>query len=73
MNISIEIHFISADNKIMQRDEFPLRRRKPEEVAFEWLKQIRREMPYFEEVVLVKADGEDITELVRKFDEAPLD
>ncbi|MFD0825879.1 hypothetical protein ACT8ZR_09390 [Neobacillus sp. M.A.Huq-85] len=73
MNVSIEIQYIAADSKVMQRGEFPLRRRKPEEVAFEWLKQIKREMPFYEELVKVKVNEEDITELVKEIDEAPLD
>ncbi|WP_026572512.1 hypothetical protein [Bacillus sp. UNC438CL73TsuS30] len=73
MIVLIEIQYIAVDSRVMQRGEFPLRRRKPEEVAFEWLKQIKREMPFYEELVKVKVNGEDITDLVKKLDEAPLD
>ena len=73
MNITIEIHYISNKNKVMQRGSFPLRKRKREDVAFEWLKQIKRQMPYYEELEQVLADGEDITKLVKEIDEAPLE
>lgn len=68
MNINIEIHFISYKNKVMRRGEFPLRRKQPAEVAFEFWRQIRREMPYGGELVKVKAAGEDITELVMELE-----
>ncbi|OIK14261.1 hypothetical protein BIV60_12200 [Bacillus sp. MUM 116] len=72
MNVSIELHFISNENKVMRRGEFPLRRKRPEEVAFEFWKQIKREMPFGGELVRVKASGEDITELVMELEKAPL-
>ncbi|OIK17209.1 hypothetical protein BIV60_00535 [Bacillus sp. MUM 116] len=73
MNVSIEFHFISNENKVMRRGEFPLRRKRPEEVAFEFWKQIKREMPFDGELVRVKASGEDITELVMELEKAPLE
>jgi hypothetical protein len=73
MNVFIQINFISCDSKILQQGSFPLRGRKREEVAFEFWKQIRRYMPYGGELARVRADGEDITELVKKLDEAPID
>lgn len=73
MTVLIVIHYISSDNKIMQRGSFPLRGKKPEEVAYEWLRKIKREMPYYEDVEKILADGEDITEKVRELETAPLD
>jgi len=72
MNITIQISYISNDNKVMQRGSFPLRRRKPEVVAYDWFKEIRREMPFGAELEKVIADGEDITELVKELEKAPL-
>jgi hypothetical protein len=73
MNVTIEIHYITNGNKVMQRGSFPLRRKKPEEVAFEWFRQIRREMPFGAELEKIIVDGEDVTELVKELDNAPLD
>jgi hypothetical protein len=50
-----------------------LRGKKPEAVAFNWWKQIRKEMPYWPELVKVMCDGEDITEKVMELEKAPLD
>jgi hypothetical protein len=73
MNVLIVIHYISNDNKVMQRGSFPLKRRTKEQVAYEWLRQIKRQMPYYEELEKVTADGEDITEKVKKLEKTPLD
>lgn len=72
MNIVIEIHFISAESKVLQSGSFLLKRRKPEEVAYEFWKQIKRRMPYGGEIQKVLANGEDITELVIELEKAPL-
>jgi hypothetical protein len=57
MNITIQIHFISNENKVLRSRSFPLRGKKPEKVAYEWFKQIRREMLFGAvlEKVIVKA------------------
>jgi glycerol-3-phosphate dehydrogenase len=73
MNVLIVMHYISNDNKVMQRGSFPLRGKPKEQVAYEWLRQIKRQMPYYEEVEKVTADGEDITEKVKELEKAPLD
>jgi hypothetical protein len=73
MNVLIVVHFISSDNKVMQRGSFPLLRKTKEQVAFEWWKKIRRDMPYGGELEKVLADGEDITEKVKELDQSPLD
>ncbi|WP_423408006.1 hypothetical protein AABM38_20390 [Heyndrickxia sp. MSNUG] len=50
-----------------------MRGRKSEKIAFEWLKQIKREVN-FEELLEVIVDGkEDITEKVIEMEKAPLD
>ncbi|MDQ0975895.1 glycerol-3-phosphate dehydrogenase [Neobacillus niacini] len=68
MTVLIVIHYISNDNKVMQRGSFPLRGKSKEQVAYEWLRQIKREMPYYEEVEKILADGEDITDLIKKLE-----
>lgn len=68
MNVTLQISYISNENHVTQRGSFPLKRRKPEEVAYEWFKEIRREMPFSAELESVIADGEDITELVMELE-----
>jgi glycerol-3-phosphate dehydrogenase len=68
MTVLIVIHYISNDNKVMQRGSFPLRGKTKEQVAYEWLKQIKRQMPYYEELEKIIADGEDITDLIKKLE-----
>jgi 2-keto-4-pentenoate hydratase/2-oxohepta-3-ene-1,7-dioic acid hydratase in catechol pathway len=72
MNVLITIHYISNNNKVMQRGSFPLGRKSKEQVAYEWLKQIKREMPYYEELEKVICDGEDYTEKVKEFEKKKL-
>jgi hypothetical protein len=72
MNALIVIHYIANDNKVMQRGSFPLKGKTKEQVAYEWLRQIKRHMPYYEEVEKVTADGEDITEKVKEREKAQL-
>jgi glycerol-3-phosphate dehydrogenase len=69
----IQMFYFSNGDSILQRGEFQLRGRKTEQVAYDWLKQIKREMPYYEGIEKVICDGENITDLVKKLDEAPLD
>jgi hypothetical protein len=61
MNVVVEVHFISNENKVMQRGSFPLRRQKPERVALDFWKQIKREMPFGAELSKLLIDGEDKT------------
>lgn len=73
MTVLIVIHYISNNNKVMQRGSFPLKGKTKEFVAYEWLRQIKRQMPYYEEIEKVTADGEDITDKVKELEKAPLD
>ena len=68
MNVVVEIHFISNENKVMQRGSFPLRGRKPERVALDFWKQIRRGMPFGAELSKLLIDGEDKTEIIREME-----
>lgn len=74
MTIIIQIHYISgAGNKILQQGEFRVGKKKVEEVAFEFWKQIQRSTPYGGQLEKVIAAGEDITEKVIELEKAPLD
>lgn len=53
----------------MQRGTFPLRGNTKEQVAYDWLKQIKKQMSYYEGLEKVIVDGEDITELVKDQEE----
>lgn len=72
MNVFIQIIFISSDNNVMIRGTFPLKGRKPEEIAYNWWKQVRRQMPYGGELIKVICDSEDITQKVKEFEKALL-
>lgn len=64
MNVRIEIKYLSDGGRVSQSGSFPLRRKKPEEIAYEWLQQIKRQVTY-RELISVTADQEDITEKVK--------
>lgn len=65
MNVLIQIHYVSNGIKVLQHGSFPLKGKKPEQVAYDWWRQLKREMSYSGELEVVIADGKDITELVR--------
>ena len=69
MTATIQIIYRSAasGSKILQGASFPLRGRQPQEVAFDWWKQIKREMPV-DSLVQCLCNGEDITEIVKEMD-----
>jgi hypothetical protein len=71
MNITIEIHY-KADSKLMQRASFPLRGKKPERVAYEFWKSIKKEMPYPVVLEEVLAAGEDVTQQVKELEKQEL-
>lgn len=81
MNIIIRIIYQGSAAKLMQRGSFPVNTKRFKEnadqeaarVAFEWLKQIKREM-HVNGIVEVVYDGEkNITELVKKLDKYMID
>lgn len=65
MNISIEIHY-KADSKISRSASFQLKGRKPELIALNWWKQIKKEMSYHAELekVIINRD-QDITQQIK--------
>ena len=69
----ISIKYLSPAGRVQQSGSFPLKGRKPEKIAFDWIKQIKKAV-YFEELLEVIVDGkEDITEKVLEMQKAPLD
>ncbi|TCN25469.1 hypothetical protein [Mesobacillus foraminis] len=64
MNVTLKIRYNSPAGIVTQGGTFPLKRRKPEQVAYEWLQEIKREVNY-EGFVQVTVDEEDITEKVK--------
>jgi hypothetical protein len=65
MNVTVDIHYVSNDNKVMQRGRFQLKGRKAEVTANEFWKMIKAEHPFNCEIEMVKVDGEDVTEKVK--------
>jgi hypothetical protein len=71
MNITIEIHY-KADSKLMQRASFPMKGRKPERVAYEFWKSIKKEMPYPVVLEEVLAAGKEVTQQVKELERQEL-
>lgn len=64
--VNLTIHYVSG-SRTEQSGSFPLRRRSPEQVAYEFWKQIQKEMSQRAVLEKVIANGDqDITELVRE-------
>lgn len=72
MNVAIQIYFTSNENEVLRRNSVPARGKSKEQLAFEWWRQIKREMPYGAELQKVIADGEDITEIIKEKERALL-
>ncbi|MFE4073399.1 hypothetical protein [Peribacillus sp. YIM B13477] len=71
MTVVIAIHCIvvEIDTKVLRQGEFKLKGKKPEEVAFTFWKQIKRESSLELQLQKVLCEGEEITGLVRKLEE----
>lgn len=67
LNIHIEVHFVANKNRVLKQGSFPLKGRKPEIVAFNWWKEIKRELPvdYLEKILV---NGEEITKQITELD-----
>jgi uncharacterized protein (UPF0218 family) len=64
MNVTIEIHYRS-DSRALQIGNFHLRGRKPEQIALDFWKQIKKAMSHRAQLEKVIVDGDqDITQLV---------
>jgi hypothetical protein len=73
MTVLIRIDYVSNENRIYSKGEFPLKGKSREEVALEFWRWLKRDHPYECKLENVLCDGEDITELVVKLENAPLD
>lgn len=72
VNITIEIHY-KAYSKVLQKGSFQLKGRKPETVAYQWWKQIKKERSYHAILEKVIVDGDrDITAEVKCLEEMEL-
>jgi hypothetical protein len=72
MNVRIQITSRTKGGKAQQSGTFPLRRRKSEEVAFDWLQNIKRKVTYRELISVIVDGKEDITDKVQEMEKAPL-
>jgi hypothetical protein len=78
MNITIRIIYQGYAAKLMQRGDFEVNRKRYEKypdyeaafVAFEWLKEIRKEAHAEEIIEVIYNDDINITDLVKKLDNA---
>lgn len=69
MNVSLQIIYMTDGGRAFQAGRFPLRGQSPEKVAYKWLQQIKKQMPTFQEVLKVTANGDqDITEQVKELE-----
>lgn len=64
MIIQISIRYTSPAGPVLQQGEFYLKGRAPEKIAYEWWNDIQKKV-YTDELIEVKANGEDITEKVK--------
>lgn len=68
MNVTIKIRYNSPAGIVTQGGTFPLKRRKPEQVTYEWMQEIKREVNY-DGLIEVTVDGDqDITDIVREME-----
>ncbi|WP_419955953.1 hypothetical protein ACN6MT_11430 [Neobacillus niacini] len=65
MTAVVEIHY-QVTSRAYQKGSFELRGRTKEQIAFEFWKQIQKNMSYHAELEKVICDNEDITEKVIK-------
>lgn len=71
--IAVQIQYITElGNKVLQRGSFPAKGRKPEKVAYNWWRELKKEMNVEIKMEKVMIDGEDKTEEVKEMEKAPL-
>jgi hypothetical protein len=64
MIIQMSIRYTSPAGPVLQQGEFYPRDRSPALIALDWWKDIQKQV-YTDELIEVKANGEDITEKVK--------
>lgn len=67
MTVNIQFFYIANGTRVMQKANFHLKGRKPEEIAYDWWRQIKREMPV-DDLEKVVCNGEDITRILEEMD-----
>jgi hypothetical protein len=73
MSVTIAITFLSRGIRVQRRGSFPLRGRKPEKAAADWINEIKKETDV-DGLIQVIVDGkEDITENVNELLKAPFE
>lgn len=65
MKVIIQIKYLSSGGRSQQSGSFPLRGRKPELIAVEWIKQVKRDLFFDELLEVIVDEKEDITEKVK--------
>lgn len=73
MNIRIQITYLTEGGRAQQSGTFQSRGKKPEVLAFEWLKQIKRKVNYKDLISVIVDNNVDITDKVIELEKAPLD
>ncbi|OCA84476.1 hypothetical protein A8F94_17420 [Bacillus sp. FJAT-27225] len=71
MYVTIKINYRSTYNNLTQVGSFPLRGKKPEQIAYGWWKQIKSNT-YNPHLINVTVDGVDITQDVKGLEKASL-
>jgi hypothetical protein len=73
MNILITIRYNSPAGPVLQSGYFPIKGKKPEQIAYGWWKRIQLEV-YTEGLIsVVIGIDEDITEKVQEIEKGPAD
>ncbi|WML45402.1 hypothetical protein [Neobacillus sp. PS3-40] len=71
MNVIIQMVYSVHGSKNSREASFPPRGKRPEELAYDWWKQIKKEMSYFAKLEKVVVNGEqDITETMINMENA---
>jgi hypothetical protein len=73
MLVRIQVTYLTDGGRAQQSGSFPLKRLKPEEIAFQWLQEIKRKVTYQELISVFVDNNVGITDKVRELEKAPLD
>jgi hypothetical protein len=72
MNVTIQMKYMTDGGRAQQSGTFPLKSKKPEEVAFDWMQEIKRKVTYQELISVILDEEKDLTEKVLEMEKAPL-
>lgn len=68
MNVVVRIDYISNENMVTQRGSFPPKGRTPERVAYDFWREIKRQMPFDCRLEKVIINEEDETDKVKELE-----